>query len=98
MSKTSGEHTVPGLPSQPLPDRPERRLLGVPACAGVAIGPVFRTAEPTPEIARTRIHASDIQAEGARFDAAILQSRKQLAKLRARLAYLPEDSQNEIAP
>ena len=57
-----------------------------------------RTAEPAPEIARTKIQASDIQAEGARLEAAILQSRKQLTKLRARLATLPEDSQDEIAP
>ena len=37
-------------------------------------------------------------AERARLDAAIAQSRKQLSKLRARLAVLPEDSQAEIAP
>ena len=37
-------------------------------------------------------------AECARLDAAIVQSRKQLAKLRARLTVLPEESQAEIAP
>src|SRR5208337_2754458 len=37
-------------------------------------------------------------AEGARFDATVIQSRKQLGKLRARLAILPEESQQEIAP
>ena len=98
MSRTSGGllPLIPGA-SAPAP-RPERRLLGIPACAGVAIGPVFRTAEPAPEIARAKIQAADIEAEGARLDAAILQSRKQLAKLRGRLALLPEDSQDEIAP
>ncbi len=45
-----------------------------------------------------KIAAADIAAEGARLDAAILQSRKQLTKLRGRLAILPEESQAEIAP
>ena len=37
-------------------------------------------------------------AESARFEAAILQSRRQLLKLRSRLSVLPEESQGEIAP
>ena len=73
-------------------------MFGIAACAGVAIGPVFRTTEAPPQVTRHKIHASDIQAEGARLDAAVLQSRKQLMKLRSRLAVLPEDSQGEIAP
>ena len=77
---------------------PERVFTGIAVSAGVAIGPVFGTAEPTPEIARQKIQAADIAGEGARLDAAIAQSRKQLAKLRARLTVLPEESQNEIAP
>jgi phosphotransferase system enzyme I (PtsI) len=51
-----------------------------------------------PEIARHKIQAADIAAEGARLDAAITQSRKQLTKLRARLAVLPEETQEELAP
>ena len=78
--------------------RPERRLVGIPACAGVAIGPVFRTMEAPAVVTRHRIQAADIQAELARMEAAILQSRKQLLKLRSRLAVLPEESQGEIAP
>ncbi len=99
MSRTSGggRFLLP-LSGAPAAVRPEWRLLGIPACAGVAIGPVFRTAEPAPEIARAKIQAADIEAEGARLDAAIRQSRQQLAKLRGRLALLPEDSQDEIAP
>ena len=77
---------------------PERVFTGIPVAAGVAIGPVFGVAEPVPEIARQKIQAADIAGEGARFEAAITQSRKQLAKLRARLAVLPEESQAEIAP
>ena len=78
--------------------RPERRLVGIPACAGVAIGPVFRTTEAQAVVTRHRIHAEDIQAELARLEAAILQSRKQLLKLRSRVSVLPEESQGEIAP
>ena len=79
-------------------ERPESVLAGIAVSPGVAIGPVFGTAEPTPEITRQKIQAADAPAEGARLDAAIAQSRKQLAKLRTRLTALPEDSQAEIAP
>jgi phosphoenolpyruvate-protein phosphotransferase len=78
--------------------RPERKFAGIAVSAGVAIGPVFGTTEPEAVITRQKIHASDIGAEGARLEGAIVQSRKQLAKLRARLAVLPEESQSEIAP
>ncbi len=78
--------------------RPEAVFSGIAISPGVAIGPVFSASETPPEIARTKIQAADIAAEGARLDAAITQSRKQLAKLRARLSVLPEESQEEIAP
>jgi len=78
--------------------RPERRLLGIPVSAGVAIGPVFGATEPEAVVTRQKIQAADMEAETARLDAAVAQSRKQLLKLRARLAVLPEDSQTEIAP
>ncbi len=78
--------------------RPEVRFSGIPVSAGVAIGPVFRASEPTPEISRHKIQASDCAAEGARLDAAIAQSRKQLTKLRHRLSALPEESQAELTP
>ncbi len=80
------------------PARAERRLAGIPVCPGIAIGPAFGAAEPPAEVERRVIGADDVAAETARLDAAIAQSRKQLAKLRARLAVLPEDSQAEIAP
>ncbi|HVB69140.1 MAG TPA: phosphoenolpyruvate-utilizing N-terminal domain-containing protein, partial [Acetobacteraceae bacterium] len=75
------------------PDRAEAAFYGIPVSPGVAIGAVFGTAEPTPEIGRTKIQAADAPGEGARLDAAIAQSRKQLLKLKIRLAVLPEDSQ-----
>ena len=76
----------------------ERRLTGLAIGPGVAVGPVFGTREAPAAITRSRIAASDIETEGARLEAAIAVSRKQLGKLRARLAILPEDSQAEIAP
>ncbi|HTB47738.1 MAG TPA: phosphoenolpyruvate--protein phosphotransferase [Acetobacteraceae bacterium] len=78
--------------------RPERTFPGIAVSPGVAIGPVFGASEPVPQITRHKIQAADIAGEGARLEAAIAQSRKQLAKLRARLAILPEESQAEIAP
>jgi len=84
--------------ARPGPSRPEATLTGIPISAGVAIGPVFRASEPEPKIKRQKILAADSAAEGARLDAAVAQSRKQLVKLRARLAVLPEESQEELAP
>ena len=84
---------------RPVTDAPrERTFAGIPVSPGIAIGPVFGTSEPKAEITRFRIHAADIAAEGARLEAAIAQSRKQLDKLRGRLTVLPEESQSEIAP
>ncbi|HEY2133736.1 MAG TPA: phosphoenolpyruvate-utilizing N-terminal domain-containing protein, partial [Acetobacteraceae bacterium] len=105
MNRTeNGGHSPPDSPRQgrrprdPHPARPERRLVGIPVSAGVAIGAVFGAHEPPAPVIRRRIQAADSEAETARLDAAILQSRKQLMKLRARLGVLPEDSQAEIAP
>ena len=78
--------------------RPERSFSGIAISPGVAIGPVFGTSEPEIEVTRHKIQAADTGAETNRLDAAITQSRKQLAKLRARLTVLPEESQQEIAP
>jgi phosphoenolpyruvate-protein phosphotransferase len=88
---------VPGACTGPNA-RAERIFPGIAVSAGVAIGPVFGTTEPEAVITRHKIQAADIGAESARLDAAIVQSHKQLAKLRARLAVLPEESQSEIAP
>jgi phosphotransferase system enzyme I (PtsI) len=95
MSRTD---TPADPPRRPAAARPERRLIGIPVSAGVAIGPAFGATEPDVEVTRHKIAAADIEAETSRLDAAIAQSRKQLLKLRARLGMLPEDSQAEIAP
>ena len=78
--------------------RAERMFTGIAVSAGIGIGPVFGTTEPVAVITRHKILASDIAAETARLEAALVQSRKQLAKLRSKLAVLPEESQAEIAP
>ena len=78
--------------------RAERKFIGFAISPGVAIGPVFYATEPEIPVTQAKIAAADIAGEGARLDAAIQQSRKQLTKLRNRLAVLPEESQAEIAP
>jgi phosphoenolpyruvate-protein phosphotransferase len=78
--------------------RPERRFVGIPVSAGITIGPVFGASEPEVRITRQKIQQSETAAEGTRLDEAIARSRKQLAKLHARLSALPEESQAEIGP
>ncbi|MBV9784543.1 MAG: phosphoenolpyruvate--protein phosphotransferase [Acidisphaera sp.] len=78
--------------------RIERRFTGIPVCDGIAIGPVFSAAEPAALFKPRAIAPEEVPAERDRLEAAILQSRKQLAKLRARLGVLPEEAQAEIAP
>ena len=88
-----------GAPAESrLGGRLETGFAGISVAPGVAIGPAFGAAEPEPKISRHTIQVADIAAEGARLDAAIALSRKQLGKLRSRLAVLPEHSQTEIAP
>ena len=92
------QHKRLARPADATATRPERRFSGIPISPGVAIGPVFTASEPKVEVTRHKIQAADTAAEGARLDAAIAQSRRQLVKLRARLGILPEESQQEIAP
>ncbi len=94
----SPQHRRLVRPLKPVEGRAERLFVGIPISAGVAIGPVFGTVEPPAVITRHTIAADDVGAERSRLESAILQSRKQVAKLRGRLAVLPEDSQAEIAP
>ena len=76
----------------------DSRLVGIPVSRGIAIGPVFAASEPRAEFERGRIKQGAVDGELTRLDAAVERSRRQLAKLRARLTVLPEDSQHEIAP
>ncbi|MGA9865963.1 MAG: phosphoenolpyruvate--protein phosphotransferase [Acetobacteraceae bacterium] len=79
-------------------DRILATFVGIPVSPGVAIGPVFTAAEPVPVITRVCVGEAEHPAETTRLEKAIAQSRRQLRKLQARLAQLPEDSQAELAP
>lgn len=83
----------------PAPPAPERVLTGIPVSPGIAIGPIFDTTEaPAEAPGHRKIAAADATAEVARLDEAAAVSRKQLARLRARLAILPEEAQEELGP
>lgn len=93
------QHQRLARPALAVPEaRTERLFHGIAVSAGVAIGPVFGTTEPEAIVTRQKIQASAIGAEIARLESAIVQSRKQLTKLQAKLVVLPEESQSEIAP
>ncbi len=76
----------------------ERRFSGVAVYPGIAIGAAATASEaPTPVVAR-RIKQGAEQAEADRLGEAVSRSLKQLEKLRARLALLPEETRHEIEP
>ena len=80
------------------PRAAERRFGGRGIYPGVAIGPVgFADEAPTLVAART-LRSSETAAELVRLDEAVQRSLRQLEKLKARLAFLSEESQAEIAP
>ena len=86
-------------PGKTKPDAGGQRcLVGIAVSSGIAIGPLYSAREPALDLTRASIAASAVEAELARLEKAIAVSRKQLAKLRARLSVLPEDSQQEMAP
>ncbi len=89
--------TTEMIQKSPRPRR-EIRFTGHPISPGIGIGPVFEAAEPVLTVPHRKISASDIAAENARLEEAVAQSRKQLGKLKTRLASLPEQSEAEISP
>ncbi len=92
------EEAAVGAEAVPAASRAERRLVGIPVGAGIAIGPAFPAREAPAEFTRGTIGAANVAAEGERLEQVILRSRKQVAKLRQKLLILPEDSQAELAP
>ncbi|OYY02952.1 MAG: phosphoenolpyruvate--protein phosphotransferase, partial [Acidocella sp. 35-58-6] len=86
-------------PTEAQPSRRrEMRFSGHPISPGIGIGPVYEASEPVLNIQHKKIAAADIAAETARLEDAISLSRKQLIKLKTKLASLPEQSQTEIDP
>ncbi|MDD2876587.1 MAG: phosphoenolpyruvate--protein phosphotransferase [Acidiphilium sp.] len=84
-------------PTRPRTRR-QTRLSGIAIVPGIGIGPVTFAEEPALAVSRHKIAATDIAAELHQFEAAAAMSRRQLDKLNARLAILPEAAQVEIAP
>ncbi len=99
MSRTEGGKPAPkSVRAQSAPPQGEHALQGIPVSAGIAIGSVYAAVELKLDAKRGKIKAGGEAAELGRLEVAVQKSRKQLAKLRARLGVLPEDSQHEIAP
>jgi phosphotransferase system enzyme I (PtsI) len=76
----------------------ELRFSGHPISPGIGIGPVYEATEPALQFSHRKIAAADSAAELARLEEAVATSRRQLQKLKAKLASLPEQSQTEISP
>ena len=108
MSRTDGPKPGNKPPASPDRARPpaarraglrqEKTFAGIPVSPGIVIGIIYAASEPKVSVKRGRVSAGATEPELVRLDAAVQKSRKQLAKLRARLSVLPEDSQHEIAP
>ncbi|GBQ66725.1 phosphoenolpyruvate-protein phosphotransferase [Ameyamaea chiangmaiensis NBRC 103196] len=81
----------------PAPSRPPpRQFQGEPVYPGIAIGVAIRTGDrqiPT-DLPRASVHGDTY--ERARLDEAVDRARRQIGKLRDRLALLPEEGQVEI--
>lgn len=76
----------------------ETAFRGIAIGPGVAIGPIFDTTEPPAEAPRRSITPAEVDTERQRLATAVAVSRKQVGKLRTRLAVLPEEAQQELAP
>ncbi len=80
------------------PERQERRFAGLGICSGIAIGQVAFAAEAPAAVTARKLEPAEVEPEQRRLDEAVQRSLRQLEKLKARLAFLSEDSQAEIAP
>jgi phosphotransferase system enzyme I (PtsI) len=78
------------------PSRNEQRLSGIGVSPGIAIGPAYLGDRGELPVSESRIAASAVEAERARFAEAIAASSKQLRKLRARATALPGSAADEI--
>jgi phosphoenolpyruvate-protein phosphotransferase (PTS system enzyme I) len=74
----------------------ERRLSGVAVSPGIAIGPAHITEGGDLPVAESHIPESEIETERGRFAEAIAVSLKQLRKLKARAAVLPDSAAEEV--
>ena len=74
----------------------ETAFQGIPIAPGVAIGPLYDTAEIPTDTPRRTVAADAVEGERVRMADAVSLSRKQLNKLKAKLALLPDEAQHEI--
>lgn len=91
------------VPNAEAPRRAGRKsrevvVRGIPITPGVAIGAVFDTSEVPTVAPRRAVAAERVEEERARLAAAVSLSRKQVGKLRSRLAVLPEEAREELEP
>ncbi|MDQ1081081.1 phosphoenolpyruvate--protein phosphotransferase [Pseudoroseomonas cervicalis] len=98
---TPEEEAEPGAAEPPR--RTARRLRevtirGLAISPGVAIGAVFDTSEEPTVAPRRSVDAAQVEVERQRLGNAVTASRKQVAKLKARLSVLPEEAQDELEP
>ncbi|HTI01872.1 MAG TPA: phosphoenolpyruvate--protein phosphotransferase [Acidisoma sp.] len=93
-AKTGSRSATP--PSAPPPA--EKHFLGLPIGAGIAVGPAYLFEDQTPDFTPVAILPAQVEAELERLDTAVVKSRRQLAKLRAQLAMLPDEGRAELEP
>jgi phosphoenolpyruvate-protein phosphotransferase (PTS system enzyme I) len=74
----------------------ERRLSGLGVSPGIAIGSAYLVEGGDLPVHESHISESEVEAERARFDEAVGVSLKQLRKLKAKTAGLPESAAEEI--
>ncbi|MCC7284322.1 MAG: phosphoenolpyruvate--protein phosphotransferase [Acetobacteraceae bacterium] len=86
------------VPEAASPERPERHFKGVAVSPGIAIGPAFAAQQPALSIVRREINDYEREDELHRFDEAVAASKKQLTKLKSRIALLPPDAERELEP
>lgn len=98
--KPRGTKAAPRSAPPPAAPPPvvERQFTGLPIGAGIAVGPAYLFQDQTPDFAPVAIQPGQIEAEFERLDRAVVKSRRQLAKLRAQLAMLPEEGRAELEP
>jgi len=76
----------------------ERVFRGIGVSPGIAIGAVHDITEGPAELPRRAVAESEVEAERQRLTDAAAFSRKQVGKLKTRLAVLPEEAQEELEP
>ncbi len=76
--------------------RGERVLTGLGVSPGIAIGPAFVSEDGEVAVPERRLEADEIPRERQRFENAVQFSLKQLKKLKAKAAALPESAAEEM--